>query len=66
MMLSDVHQGDLPGQGGRASILRDLSSFGAIAEAANAVLNVCGRRDHFPGWAIIGKLSTAPILNRID
>ena len=56
MMLSDAHPGDLPHPDGRASLVRDVSSFEAIAEGVNVIFNSCGKRDHVPGWAVIGKL----------
>ena len=57
MTLSDAHTGDLPHPDGRTFLIRDVSTFKAIADAVSDIYNSCSKRDHVPGWAVIGKLS---------
>ncbi|KAL8726107.1 MAG: hypothetical protein Q9181_006174 [Wetmoreana brouardii] len=53
MMRSDVHPEDLPGEQGRSSVSKDVSSYKIVSEAASLVFDACVKRHGVPGWAQI-------------
>ena len=54
-MRSEIQPGDFPGETGRSSLVRDVSSYHAVGQAAGRVYDDCIKKHHVPGWAQVGR-----------
>ena len=56
-MRSEVPPGGLPGETQRSSMIRDVSSYRAISQAAELVYDQCIKTYRILGWAQVGRLT---------